>query len=131
MDCRRETSHPRSTRLRIRPKGPAVLSARSRTLVEGPWRIDPTPTPGPIRSLVGLESTSWTIARSGLHTVLAPRVAQYLNRDLAETLIRVRLRIVGHRVGVPQIFADILKRFHLLLPRLGKIGFAARTPGNT
>ncbi len=41
---------------------------------------------------------------------------------LRKALVRVRLRIVGHGVGVAQVLADRLERLHLLLPGLGEVG---------
>src|SRR5207247_281216 len=39
-------------------------------------------------------------------------------------------RIVGHRVGIAQILTDGFERFHLLLPRLGPVGFASGARGD-
>src|SRR5581483_1090739 len=72
------------------------------------------------------EAPARTITRPRPHTILMPGVRRDLDRDLAEAVIRVRLRIVRHGVAVAQILADVLERFHLLLPVLREVRFAAR-----
>src|SRR5215472_12945459 len=70
------------------------------------------------------------VAGAGTDPVALPSVADDLDVDLAEAFIWVRRRVVGHGVGVTQIFADRFKRFHLFLPRLGPVGLAAGALGD-
>src|ERR1700681_4707799 len=65
------------------------------------------------------------VSGSGLHSIFLSHVREYFNRNFAETLVGVRLRIIRHRIGIAQIFADGLERLHLLLPGLGEIRLAA------
>src|ERR1017187_4876776 len=72
-----------------------------------------------------LQHAARPISRPAADAPLLPRIVGRVDGDLPEPLIGVGLRIIRDRVGVPQIFADVLERFHLLLPGLGEIGFAA------
>src|SRR5204862_3100958 len=78
---------------------------------------------------VTLESALGTIARALPHSILLAGIRYDFHVDLAETFVRIVLRIIRHRVRVAQVFADRLERFHLLLPRLRPIGFAAGAGG--
>src|SRR5438876_8907017 len=75
---------------------------------------------------VCLESAARAVSRARLHAILLTGVRYDLDVDLAEPFVRIRLRIISHRVGIPQILADRLKRFHLFLPITGEVRFAAR-----
>src|SRR6185369_8435187 len=57
-------------------------------------------------------------------------VVDRVDGDFAETLVGVGLRVISHGVGVAEIFADVFEGFHLLLPGLGEIGFAAGALGD-
>src|SRR5262249_8558327 len=57
-----------------------------------------------------------TISRPSLHPILLRHIGWNLNRNLAEPFVGIRLRIVSDRVRVPEVFADRLESFDLLLP---------------
>src|SRR5579883_3677552 len=71
------------------------------------------------------ESAARTITRAALHAILLRLIRKNLHRDLTESFIRIRLRIIRHGVGVPQILADRFERLHLLLPCFREIRFSA------
>src|ERR1035437_9368650 len=82
--------------------------------------VRPRETPPPT-----LQHAARPIARPASDAPLLARIVGRVDGNLAEPLIGVRLRIIRNRVGVPQIFANVFEGFHLLLPGLGEIGFAA------
>src|SRR5580704_165374 len=77
-----------------------------------------------------VKSPTRAISRPGAHAIFLAGVGNDFDVDLAESLIRVSLRIVSDGVAVAQILADGFERFHLPLPGFGEIGFAAGTRGD-
>src|SRR6266851_291193 len=77
----------------------------------------PTPT--------ALESAARAVSGARAHAVLLANVGEDGHLDLAKSLIGIDLRIIRHCVAIAQVLADVLEGFHLLLPGLGEVGFAA------
>ena len=65
------------------------------------------------------------VAGARPYAVMLPGVADNLNIDLAESFVRIGRRIVGHRIGIPQVLPDRFERLDLFLPRFRPVGLAA------
>src|SRR5271167_1023054 len=81
-------------------------------------------------SRLSLEAALGAVSGARADLILLPVVGQDFYVDLAKSLVRIRLRIVSHRVAVAQIFADGFKGLHLLLPRLSEVTLATGRTGD-
>src|SRR5271165_166688 len=79
---------------------------------------------------LSLEATLRSVSGTRPDFILLAIFRQDFYVDLAKSLVRVGLGIIGHCVAVAQVFADGFKRFHLLLPRLGEIALATGRTGD-
>src|SRR5437764_606329 len=77
-----------------------------------------------------LEAAAGAVAGPGADAIFLAHVGHDLDVDLAEPLVRIRLRIVGDSVAVAQVFAYALECFHLLLPGFGEENLATGPGGD-
>src|ERR1019366_4250660 len=110
--------------------GVTTRATISAAMTPAPIRT-PAPPPngsgcrGTSRDTSPLQHATGAITRPAADAPLLAGIVGRVDGNLAEPLIGVGLRIIRNRVGVPQIFANVFEGFHLLLPGLGEIGFAA------
>src|ERR1019366_9347341 len=117
------------------PQPTNTIGATTRATISAAMTPAPIRTPAPppngsgcrgtSRDTSPLQHTAGAITRPAADAPLLAGIVGRVDGNLAEPLIGVGLRTIRNRVGVPQIFANVFEGFHLLLPGLGEIGFAA------